>query len=150
LKAVLEKLLSFFNLSLELPVPQETDKAVEDEHVNNKDLNNADEALVKGARDVKVVVNEPAFQVSEATLEVKDEICSYETDNYVKAPAEKRTCSLELYPEDTETIDEFSKKVENYLREKTKIIGKVIACQVEHYGSRLKFVWLVSKRQWLG
>ena len=80
--------------------------------MNDKDLNNADKSLVEGAREVEAFANETDFHVSEATLEMKDEICSDETYNAIvgRQLLKKRTCSLKLFPEDTENIEEFRKK----------------------------------------
>ena len=57
---------------------------------------------------------------------------------------------MEIYPEETERIEGFRQKVENYFKGKGEIIDKVIACQVEHYVSRVKLVCIVPKINWLG
>ena len=62
----------------------------------------------------------------------------------------RRMCCLQLYPEKQEDVNDFRNKVENYFKERTDVIERVIDCQVEHFGTRVRLVCLVNKRKWLG
>ena len=48
-------------------------------------------------------------------------------------------CSLELYPEQLEDINDFRNKVESYFQQRSDVIERVIECKVEHFG-RFKLV----------
>ena len=82
--------------------------------------------------------------------DISDEICSDEIYLNNQESNARRICSLELYPEQSEDIHNFRNKVENYFQQRTDVIERVIECKTEHFGTRVKLVCFLSKRQWLG
>ena len=84
--------------------------------------------------------------------DISDGICPDEIYLDVKnqESSTRRMCSLELYPEHLEDINDFRNKVENYFQQRTDVIERVFDCKVEHFGTRVKLVCLLSKRRWLG
>ena len=88
-----------------------------------------------------------------STLEdVSDEVCPDEIYQEVRNQERitRRMCSLELYPEQSEDINDFRNKVDRYFKQRTDVIERVINCKVEHFGTKVKLVCLVNKRRWLG
>ena len=102
----------------------------------------------------KVELKEDAENATiKSTLEdISDEVCPDEVYHGVRNQESltRRMCSLELYPGQLEDITDFRNKVENYFKERTDVIERVIDCKVEHFGTRVKLVCILSKRRWLG
>ena len=114
-------------------------------------------SVEKGKEHTKVVAKKDADDlvaenatISKSDLkDVSDEVCPDEVYLDVKNQKSdsRRMCSLEMYPED---VNDFRNKVENYFQQRTDVIEKVIDFKVEHFGTRVKLVCLLSKRRWLG
>ena len=92
-------------------------------------------------------------EIVENIAEIASNTDSSEKDNTVKTienqPNDRRTCSLEFYPEETVSIEDFRSEVEKYFGQRPDIVEKVVECKVENYGTRVKFICTVRKRMWL-
>ena len=90
-------------------------------------------------------VDQVAKSAAKATFEdIKDEVNSSEI--YLK---NRKVCSMDFYPDDTENIDEFRNNVEKYFKQKPDVVEKVIDCKVANYGKRVRLTSLVKSTQWL-
>ena len=96
------------------------------------------------------IVAENATISESAMKDISDEICPDEVYLKNQESITRRICTLEVYPEQSEDVHNFRNKVENYFQQRKDVIEKVIECKVEHFGTRVKLVCLLSKRQWLG
>ena len=120
-------------------------------------------AAAAAAKAANIVVDEPADDMDEASEDkhepkentkiVESEVTndSEKKQRADEAPEveNRRTCTLEFYPEPLENIDDFRNKVEDYFRQRNDVVEEVLECKVEEFGTRVKFRCKVRKRQWL-
>ena len=57
---------------------------------------------------------------------------------------------MDFYPDDSENINEFRDKVENYFKQKPDVVERVMDCKVANYGKRVILISLVKSSQWFG
>ena len=129
---------------------------------NNSEVVNAVEASsdekekehtnIEAEKVANGLLAENATIVKSDLRDVSDEVCPDKVYFNVKNQESdtRRICSIELYPEQIEDVNDFRNKVEIYFKARTEVIEEVIECKVEHFGTRVKLVCLVNKRKWLG
>ena len=63
----------------------------------------------------------------------------------------KKICEVEIYPENELNMASFRDRVVDYFKKKNEVIEKVIRCDIEKDGQRLRLVTLVNIRNgWTG
>ena len=110
--------------------------------------NAKEEKSVKEASAQKVGLDVEAEK--DAPTKVQDEICTdaeyLSKVDVTEKVTEKKMCSVDFYPQNLDTIEDFRKDVESYFKKRKDIIEEVIESRVEDFGRRVKLRSVVKIR----
>ena len=124
-------------------------KTISDEAVNEETNVAQTGTKVSDHHDVTIIGT--AEEASVENMKVFDEVCP--DDEYDKVePEDKSICSVEFYPlkYKLDGLAEFMVEIQEYFKNRTDVISKVINCEVENYGNNVKLVTEMKvKRGWI-
>jgi hypothetical protein len=100
---------------------------------------------------VNIVAEDPIEEISvDAPTKVQDEICTdaeyLKKVDVTEKVTEKKMCTVDFYPQNLDTIEDFRKDVESYFKKRKDIIEEVIESRVEDFGRRVKLRSVVKIR----